>query len=400
MLNCLKIFIVLLLSGFLLSQCIRPQNNSETSKQLQQIEKVGSQEMLIGLFGMHDPKEYEYLNSLGFNTVVSSANQERLDAAEVLGMKFISSCGIHYSSEESANSVNESLFDFDSHPSLHSWYLVDEPAFNNIDPALIIQAKNKLQSLGVTKPISITSWRTEKLDFYQSVADHIMVDRYPIPWKPVADLGHHVRMGKLAAGPSRPVYAIVQAFSWEAFPDVITQDFVPRSPTFAELNAMVFDAIAQGAEGIIFFSYKSGNWSLPQHPALWASTQVVVDKVKKYQEIFLSERSWVGFRQKYSDFSKRFNEFGASSITTRFFEVSESRPSGDFEPGLYLLAVNTTNFPHTYSIRLDSWEKSPYTQPSSINRLNDNKEISIQDGWLTDDFKPLHVRIYGPFIPR
>ncbi len=386
--------------GALLSKCIVINKDLESPKDVLQSKKVSEKEMLVGMFGMHDPKDYEYLNSLGFNTIVSSVNSERLEAAGDLGMNFISTCGIQYTSKDSVGNFDQAIFEFDSHPSLHSWYLVDEPAFNNIDPLLIHQAMNQLKSIGVSKPLSITSWRTDKLDFYQEFADHIMVDRYPIPWRGVGDLGHHVRMGKLAAGPGRPVYAIVQAFSWEAFPDVITQDFVPRSPSFAELNAMVFDAIAQGAEGIIFFSYKSGNWFLPEHPALWASTQVVVEKIKKYQEILMGQRPWVGFRQKYGDFSKRFNEFGMSSVTARFFEVQPGRPSGKFKPGLYLLAVNTTNFPQTYSIRLDAWAESETTCPASVLRLNDSQEVPVKEGWLTDDFKPLHVRVYGPFATR
>jgi len=63
------------------------------------------------------------------------------------------------------------------------------------------------------------------------------------------------------AAESRPVWAIIQAF-W-------TAPIWPRNPTPAELRAMIFIALNHGADGVIYFSYKSGNRAITDHAELF-----------------------------------------------------------------------------------------------------------------------------------
>lgn len=389
--NFIKVILGLVAIGLVVPQCIGPYEKKVTSVK----------RMPIGLYGVSDPAIFEQIAGLGFDTIVTTATKERLDAAHQHGLSIISSCGISYKSESPVLTMNPELLALDSHPSLASWYVVDEPGLNRIDPAFVEEAANNIRNSGAMKPVSLTSWHTNQVGFYAESADIIMVDRYPIPWMPVSDMGHHVRLGKLAAGPDKPVYAILQAFSWEAYPDMIGEEYIHRPPSFDELKSMTFDAVAQGADGILFFTYKSGTWSLAENPALWVSTQIVVEELRKYEPILTSPRVWVGFEHQYENYAKRFNERGFSAVTTCFFdyqpeqgEVSEN----GFDPGVYLLAVNTTREPHTFSIQLNKWNDT--NRLESVTRMHDGRQLPVENEWLSDDFKPLQVRMYGPLTLR
>jgi hypothetical protein len=237
-------------------------------------------------------------------------------------------------------------------------------------------------------------WFAERSNHYIDAIDILMVDRYPVPWMPVSDLGHHVRLGKLAAGHDKPVWAIIQAFSWEVYPGLMPQEINLRPPSYAELRAMVFDAVAQGAEGILFFGYQVSSWNLEDHPGVWASIQIVVDELRKFIPIVTGSRIWRATDSQYKVYSQRFNARGFSAISLAFFEVSLRMSTSEVPPGVYLLAVNTTELDQEVSIRIRDLPVS--AEPLTVQRLTDEKPMPIQDQWISERFDPLEVHIYGP----
>jgi hypothetical protein len=61
--------------------------------------------------------------------------------------------------------------------------------------------------------------------------------------------------------PDKTLWAVLQAF-WAA-------PMWPRNPTPEELRAMTYLALNHGARGIVYFSWKSGDRTLIEHPGLW-----------------------------------------------------------------------------------------------------------------------------------
>lgn len=361
---------------FIFTSCQQTRENKST--------KSTFQSFPIGLYGVEEKGDIEDLSKLGFNTIISQASYEKLQIAKDSQVNIISSL------PPKLESINE----LDNHPNLLSWYIWDEPGLHVIDPSKLIDLRRNLKSRGMTKPMSIASWHSDKLRFYIDSVDLILVDRYPIPWMPVSDVGHHVRLAKATAGRERPIFAVLQAFSWDSHPNLSPGNFHYRIPSYDELRGMAYDAISQGASGILFYTYKSSKWSLVEHPALWASVQILVEDLHKYEDLFLSPRIWAPLKQRFKPYDKRFNERGFSAISSAFFKINKSNDY--WKPGIYMLAVNSTREKLDYSFTLKGWDQLPEFETQS---LTNGDSLSSNEGWLSDEFGPLQVRIYGP-LPR
>lgn len=353
----------------------------------------GGDSMVIGIYGPGPVSNFPVIAAAGFNTIVAAADSEVLDAAAAAGLRVIAQPGTHAGEAFSATRAAGKVRDFDKHPALMAWYIVDEPAFNRISPDHVTAASESFRSAGAVKPLTQTLWFTDKAGFYIDAVDVLMVDRYPIPWMPLADLGHHIRMGKLAAGPHKPVWAVIQAFSWESYPDHMPRETGLRPPSYDEMRAMTFDAIAQGAEGVLFYAWKASSWDITTHPGVQVSVQIIVEELKRFMPVLLADRIWKPVQTRYADYPNRFNQRGFPAISTAFFHFEPGNPPPDFPDGVYLLAVNTTTLPHDYSIRVTAWPESE----NLITRDQSGQSVvPITNGWLSDHFDPLEVRVYGP----
>lgn len=371
-----------------MTQCVGPARQVAESNAHKRVD------FPIGLFGPGSVSQYQKLADLGFNTIVAGVSAEVLDGAFKAGLSVVGQAGTQAGVRFDPGKAGESIRLFDAHPALKTWYVVDEPAFNKIDPKYVSRAAEVYRGAGATKPLAITMWFAERSNHYIDAIDILMVDRYPVPWMPVSDLGHHVRLGKLAAGHNKPVWAIIQAFSWEVYPGLMPQEINLRPPSYAELRSMVFDAVAQGAEGILFYGYQVSSWNLEDHPGVWASIQIVVDELRKFIPIVTGSRIWRATDSQYKVYSQRFNARGFSAISLAFFEVSLRMSTSEVPPGVYLLAVNTTELDQEVSIRIRDLPVS--AEPLTVPRLTDEKTMPIQDQWISERFDPLEVHIYGP----
>lgn len=385
----IRIFIGFVAVAWTMTQCVGPIRQDVES------DTDGHVNFPIGLFGPGPVSQYQKLADLGFNTIVAGVSSEVLDGAFNAGLSVVGQAGTQAGSGFNSRKAAESINLYDVHPALKAWYVVDEPAFNKVDPKYVSQAAEVYRQAGATKPLAITMWFVERSNHYMDAIDILMVDRYPIPWMPVSDLGQHVRLGKLAAGHDKPVWAIIQAFSWEAYPDQMPHETNLRPPSYAELRAMVFDAVAQGAEGILFFGYQVSSWNLEEHPGVWASIQIVVDEIRKYLPILTGRRIWKATDSHYKVYSQRFNARGFSAISLAFFEVSSRLSTPGIPPGIYLLAVNTTELAQELTLRIRDLPAS--MEPMAVPRLTDQKTMSIEDQRISERFDPLEVHVYGPF---
>lgn len=119
----------------------------------------------------------------------------------------------------------------------------------------------------------------------------MMVDRYPVPWQPLAVASAQWRLGRLTAGRTKPFIAVLQAFDWNAHAEMLPGETNLRPPTHTELRCMVYQALAQGADGLFFYAWESGSWKLREHPATWTALQQVIGEVNDRRGLFKPSRS-------------------------------------------------------------------------------------------------------------
>jgi hypothetical protein len=171
------------------------------------------------------------------------------------------------------NSTNEQLLvrivnGLEDHPALGAWKGVDEPANPNrpseVPPAGLIRAYNRLKQLDRDHPVVITQapLALDDLVRYRPAFDITGADIYPVGYPPGAhsDLPNNdisvvgdVTKKMVQAAGTKPVWMTLQ-IAWSGIlPRQQAPDLVPRFPTLLQERFMAYQAIINGARGLIFF---------------------------------------------------------------------------------------------------------------------------------------------------
>jgi hypothetical protein len=341
----------------------------------------------IGIYSV--PKaDLAAVQAAGFNLVRGSAEQDYLDAAHRLGIGVLAAPGTFAGPGFKPDAVRRTVAQYDRHPALWAWYLVDEPDLNGIPPEDVRQAQLLLKKSGARKPTALVLYQGRDTAFYGDISDIMMIDRYPIPWLPLANFPQHVRLARLGAGQNKPLIAVIQAFDWTYYPELLPGKENLRPPTYEELRCMTYSALAQRANGLFYYCYDDRSWKMPEHPETWQALTRVVGEVRERLPLFEAEHLWWHCVHEYPNESDGFNEALDSSVTPALLRVrkgSSAVPAGD-----YLLAVNTTSRKLVYRVLL------PRFVISYIDVLGQNRTVPVSRGWIEDEFGPYEVNIYGP----
>jgi hypothetical protein len=159
---------------------------------------------------------------------------------------------------------------FKNDGSLLAWKGYDEPRnrFRGdrwIRPAGLVRAHDRIRQLDPNHPLVIVhapGSTAAQLTPYRPAAEILGVDIYPVSYPPgvhvdgrVHDLsivGDVVRTLRTAAGP-KPFWVTLQV-AWSGItPSADRPDVVPRFPTLAQERFMAYQAIVNGARGLVFF---------------------------------------------------------------------------------------------------------------------------------------------------
>jgi hypothetical protein len=157
---------------------------------------------------------------------------------------------------------------FRDHPGLGVWKGEDEPAWGNKPVEPIRRAYESIKELDPNHPVQLTQAprnTIEELRAYNEACDINACDIYPISYPPgvhsllpnkeISMVGDYTRTMMEVSGGKMPVWMVLQI----AFSGVIKPGKTLRLPTFAQERFMAYQAIINGARGLVFFG---GN--LPQ----------------------------------------------------------------------------------------------------------------------------------------
>jgi len=345
----------------------------------------------IGIFGAANPGDLPTVAAAGFNVVAGPATQAYLDAAHHHGLSVLARPGTSADAAPfDCDQARTTVRRFDGHPALWAWNLSDEPDLHRIPPAILAAARGCLTEAGARKPTALVLFNGREADQYAGLTDRLLLDRYPVPWLPIADLPKHLRLARFAAGGRQPVYAVVQAFDWAGAPEQIPQASGFRPPDAAEIRAMTFLALVEGARGIFYYAYRDGRWDLEQHPETWAAVRDAVREIHQLEPLFRDVPAWRSFQIHYPDPRQQRNEALDPSVQAALFDAGSG--GVDLAPGAYLVAVNSTRNPVTWQFR---WPQTG-TGFGELQVRGADQPLRPNQGWYSLRFEPLGVRVVGP----
>jgi hypothetical protein len=146
-------------------------------------------------------------------------------------------------------------------------------------------------------------------------------------------------------GPRRPLYAVIQAFDWSLYPDLLPGESNLRPPTAAEIRAMTYLALVRGADGILYYTFDDGRWDLRRHPETWQAVRDVVAEVRLFEALFRGRPRWAAMDFGHPDRRSRRNEALDPAIQTSLLSVTAG---DDFVPPASTWSPSTpppTRFP-------------------------------------------------------
>jgi hypothetical protein len=151
---------------------------------------------------------------------------------------------------------------FKNHPAMGVWKHVDEPEWGKHALPPMLRATQISRELDPNHPIEITQAPRGTIDTlrpYNAACDLLGADIYPVgyppgthsllPNKEISMVGDFTKIMMQVADGKMPVWMTLQ-ISWSG---VIKPGKTLRFPTFAEERFMTYQAIINGARGLIFF---------------------------------------------------------------------------------------------------------------------------------------------------
>ena len=198
-----------------------------------------------------------------------AAEHARMDAAAAHGLYCWPRLGNAGNLPATPGSVQEQLLarianDLKSHRALGAYKGVDEPAHGGTPAAGLARARTSLRRVDANHPIVVTQAprRLANLVAYRPAFDITGADIYPVAYPPgmhsdlpnrdISVVGDVTKKMVEAAG-AKPVWMTLQ-IAWSGMaPNQQRPDLVPRFPTLHQERFMAYQAIVNGARGLIFF---------------------------------------------------------------------------------------------------------------------------------------------------
>jgi len=244
-------------------------------------------------------------------------------------------------------------------PGMLAWYICDE-----INPKYggVVQKRYRdILTLDPNHPSYLVHWDAGQLSQLIASGDALGMDPYPVPDIPITYVSQQTRKTVRMTANHRPAWMVIQAFSWEDY------DRPGRRPTAAEERNMAYQALVNGARGLIFYSY----FDIVDHPhsaGLWPIVRAVAAQVRQLSPALLQSTLSLG-------------------VTMPAPLMTLAKPDPDDAQAWFLLAVNPLRSAATLTLPL------PHV-PKRITVLFEGRSITTTEAGFTDAFAPLDVHVY------
>ena len=220
--------------------------------------------------------------------------RDEADAYAAHGLRFFGKLadayvGRGFQTEAAAEAfVRKHVAELKDHPALLGWYLFDELGLDFVDQ--MRARRNLLQELDPDHPTYAVIYQIAHMRHYMGTCDVMGTDPYPISsGTEIGQAGDWARRTHEGLFGMRPVWQVPQAFDWGAYWK--GKDDQTRMPTRDEMANMGWQAIAGGANGLVYFSYfdmKRMDRKTPFEKA-WRDFTDAVSEIARFERTILSD---------------------------------------------------------------------------------------------------------------
>lgn len=362
----------------------------------------GERKFIIGSY--HLPKTttpFKTLASNGYNYVkVNDIDEMNAALGNNLYTWVYTNSIMKGKKEEDVKRISSLVNEFKDHPALLFWEIEDEPAFtwNSAEPRVLPEQMQETydfikqrdpERLIITNhgPVNLIS----TLQKYNSSTDLVACDVYPVvphgivpsyalypdglqgdllnPY--ISQVGEYVDKMKKVVNGSKPVFMVLQGFSWEMLKNESEQNTsMILYPTYKESRFMAYNAIVHGANGILYW----GTNYTPQPSPFIDDLNKVTKELAELQNVLSAQTIELNIKKEYYELMYSIDT-GVEIMVKKVGEIT------------YLLTVNSDKNPVKVSmVGLGDFKLASV--------LKENRNLKIKDGKLTDSFNPFDVHIY------
>jgi len=303
----------------------------------------------------------EDLAAAGFNTIHTSCTnldtyQEVLDRAQALGLHVI---------PEGVGAGSEALKRFKDHPAILAWNSGDEPDCAGTPPETVGANIDAIRDGDPNHLLYTTIANADVLSQFAPYVDVFSSDPYPLANNNTntIQVANQTARAREAIHQSRPLWIVPQCFGYVKGPWQV--------PTPAQERSMTYQALIEGANGLIWYVYDDVLFKVVEHPELWAMMKQLTGEVKALTPILLEPA------------------YGAKRFQTgpdNCLRASCIKQGGD----LYIMTA------HTNEKDLGAVALAPPGLPAkaTVEVMFENRTLQATNGKLTDTFAPYAVHVY------
>ena len=244
----------------------------------------------IGVYVHPADKEVKYLDRLKggpFNCVIEcSADRRMLDKFHAIGLKVLPKAPWNPKWARSAAK------DLRGHPAILAWYVIDEAPADRADEKRALQ--KVLEDADPDHPTFAVLAVPGNSDAFMGAFDIIAADPYPIGYRrnPISTASTYPGICRKKTYGIRPVWQVPQSFAWD-WCHKHGHPAEDRYPTYDELRSMTWQAIAGGANGLLWYSaHHIFKCSPPEElESNWGNLVKVAEEVKARVDLLLSDEN-------------------------------------------------------------------------------------------------------------
>jgi len=286
---------------------------------------------------------------------------------------------------------------FRDHPGLGFWKGEDEPAWGKKPVEPIRRAYKIIKELDPNHPVQLTQAprnTVEELRAYNTACDITACDIYPISYPPgvhsdrpnkeISMVGDYTRTMVEVAEGKLPVWMVLQI----AFSGVIKPGKTLRFPTYAQERFMAYQAIINGARGLVFFGGNLTQAMTPEDAALGWKTRFwnrvlrpLMDEIGRYSPLhpaLIAPDSGLPVQVQVKQ------AFGGEADPRQIEFCVRETPDA-----LYLLACKREGA--TVEVEFSGL---PPDRGKGDVLYEEPRVVNMQDGTFTDWFGPFEVHVY------
>ena len=186
--------------------------------------------------------------------------------------------------EAAAALVEAKIREFKEHPALLAWYTCDETSLEKIGE---LTARQRLvERVDPGHPTWTVLYQYSQVRGYYPSFDVIGTDPYPVDSASIGLAAEWTRVTRDEVMGLRPMWQVIQAFDWKDYGRK-----TGRMPTREEMMSMTWHAVANGANGIVYFThrllYRDGGRRFLRDR--WDDICAAADGVRRFIPVLLSD---------------------------------------------------------------------------------------------------------------